>query len=282
MAAKNNESNTKRQQKWYEPDLDEVNPQIRHLLEDYSKIPSLDVVDHVNEIRAKGFASNPYPCIGSYRFLNLTLLTHPLYQSILETLKSNPSAIYLDLGCCFGQDLRQLVLDGAPSSQLIGLDIEGELMNLGYDLFLDQNTLKSRFFVADIFKGESQGEPWTGLVARGVDVIHCSAVFHLFPLPEQFEAAKSVAKLVKKGGVIVGRQSGSVRPAEVPAIKAGTTSFRHDTNTLAELWDKVGAVTGTKWKVEGSLDEVGIKKNCRNAVEDVNSRRLLFTIKREE
>lgn len=231
--------------------------------------------------RARGFAANPYPCIGHYRFLNLTLLTHPLYLSILSRLKNDPSALYVDLGCCFGQDLRQLVLDGVPSSQLVGVDIEGPLMDLGYELFLDHETLESKFGVVDIFKGESQGEPWTGLVARGADVVHCSAFFHLFPLPEQIEAARIIAKLVKKGGMIAGRQSGSVKPGEIPAIKPGSTSFRHDVGTLIEMWEKIGSETGTKWKVDGSLDEVGIKTGKTNAVEDENSRRLLFTITRE-
>ncbi|CAI7596735.1 unnamed protein product [Penicillium manginii] len=128
-----------RHQKWYDPDIEHVNPQIRHLLEAYSKVPSSDVVKHVNKIvgsrfirnahlvnnnnyqRARGFAANPYPCTWHYRFLNLTLLTHPLYESILARLKYDHSAIYLDRGCCLGQDLRQLVLDGVPSSQLIAL-----------------------------------------------------------------------------------------------------------------------------------------------------------------
>ncbi|KAJ5247766.1 hypothetical protein N7468_002749 [Penicillium chermesinum] len=273
MAA-TNDGNKDRHQQWYDPDLEEVNPEIRSLLENYSKVPPADVVKHVNKI-------NPYPCIGHYRFLNLTLLTHPLYQEIIRRLKSNPSSVYLDLGCCFGQDLRQLVQDGVPSSQLIGLDIEGPLMDLGYELFLDQKTMESKFLVADIFKGESQGEPWTSLVANGADVIHCSAFFHLFPLNEQIEAAKNIAQLVKKGGIIVGRQSGSVKPGEVPAIKPGSTSFRHDVETLTKMWDQVGSETGTKWKVEGSLDEVGMKGK-KNPVEDENSRRLLFTITRLE
>lgn len=119
-------------------------------------------------------------------------------------------------------------------------------------------------------------------MARGVDVIHCSAFFHLLPLAEQLEAAKSIAKLDKNGGIIVGRQSGSVKLSEVPAIKPDSTSFRHDVSTLADLWDKVGAATGTKWTVEGSLDEVGVQNKGKNAVEDENSRRLLFTITREE
>ncbi|KAJ5092093.1 hypothetical protein NUU61_006963 [Penicillium alfredii] len=281
MAA-TNDGHATRHQQWYDPDLEQVNPQIRHLLEKYSQVPSGDVVKHVNAIRARGFASNPYPCIGYYRFLNLTLLTHPLYASILSRLKQNPSAVYVDLGCCFGQDLRQLVLDGVSSAQLIGVDIEGPLMELGYELFLDRQSLASRFVVADIFLGNAQGEPWTELVATGADVVHCSAFFHLFPLAQQIQAATVIAGIVRKGGVIVGRQSGSVKPAEVPAIKPGSTSFRHDVSTLVEMWERVGAETGTKWKVEGSLDEVGINTAKKNAVEDENSRRLLFTITREE
>ena len=155
-------------------------------------------------------------------------------------------------------------------------------MDLGDQLFLDQGTLQSKFMVANIFEGEAQGEPWTELVATGADIIHCSAFFHLFPLNEQIEAAKIISKLVKKGGMIVGRQSGSIKPAEVPAIKPGSTSFRHDLRTLSEMWAKVGEETGTKWKVEGSLDEVGIQTAKKNAVEDENSRRLLFTIIRED
>ncbi|KAJ5525833.1 hypothetical protein N7494_012483 [Penicillium frequentans] len=165
MAA-NNDGNATRHQQWYDPDKEEVNPEISDLLEKYSNIPSTKVVKHVDEIdihdlrhnlisgrfqRARDFAANPYPCIGHYRFLNLTLLTHLHYQIIFAKLKSNTSAIYIDIGCCFGQDLRQLVHDGIPSSQLIGLDIEGSLMDLGYELFCDRETLESKFMVAEIY-----------------------------------------------------------------------------------------------------------------------------------
>lgn len=231
--------------------------------------------------RAQGFASNPYPCIGNYRFLNLTLINHPLYESIVSKLKSDSSSTYLDIGCCFGQDLRQLVLDGVPSSQLVGIDIEGPLLDLGYELFLDQKTLDSRFAVVDVFNA-AQNASWTSLVKTGADVVHCSAFFHLFPLQQQIDAAKIIAQMVKKGGVIVGRQSGSVKPAEVPAVKAGTTSFRHDLSTLSNMWRIVGVKTGTKWNVEGTLDEVGLQTRINNSVEDENSRRLLFTVRRED
>ncbi|KAI1409793.1 hypothetical protein F5Y13DRAFT_88306 [Hypoxylon sp. FL1857] len=279
MAATNDTSFPERNRGWYLDDVKEVNKPIRKLLESYSKVPSSEVVNHVNKIRERGFASNPYPCIGLYRFANLTLLTHPLYDAIVARLKSG-EATYLDVGCCFGQDLRQLVQDGVPSQQLMGLDVERALLELGYDFFLDRDTLQSRFVVADVFKGATQGRVWTDLVEQGFDVLHCSAFFHLFTLEEQISAAKQIAKLIKKGGVIVGRQMGSVKPGDVPAIRAGTFSYRHNVETFDALWKEAGQATGTRWKVEGTMDMVGL--NISSPVEDENSRRLLFTVTRVE
>ncbi|KAI9830511.1 MAG: hypothetical protein M1819_005469 [Sarea resinae] len=284
MAATRDISNAARNKQWYDEDLSEVNAPIRSLLETYSKVPPERVVPHINAIlisiqREKGFAANPYPCIGHYRFLNLTLLTHPMYSSILHRLSQDPSNLYIDLGCCFGQDLRQLVADGVRSEQLIGLDIEASLMELGYDLFMDRETLKSRFLVADIFRGAEQGEPWTSLEQKKADIVHCSAFFHLFPLAEQLHVAKIIARLVRANGIIVGRQSGSTKPSEMPAIAEGSTSFRHDVSTFQSMWDEVGRETSTKWEVSGTLDTVGMIGK-KSTVEDENSRRLLFTITR--
>ncbi|KAK9413610.1 hypothetical protein SUNI508_11819 [Seiridium unicorne] len=281
MAATNETSSPQRNRGWYQEDLVEVNEPIRKLLEDYSKVPYAEVVKHVNGIRERGFEANPYPCIGLYRFTILTLLTHPSYASITSRLQATEDASYLDVGCCFGQDLRQLVLDGVPSQRLTGLDVAGPLMNLGYDMFLDQSTLQSRFVVADVFKGPDQGQVWTEMEAQGgFDVIHCSAFFHLFTLEEQIAAAQQLSRLVKKGGIIVGRQIGSVKPGDVPAIKEKSVSYRHDTETFAAMWQHIGEATATRWKVEGTLDMVGINPN--SPVEDANSRRLLFTVTRRE
>ncbi|KAK2593112.1 hypothetical protein QQS21_009202 [Conoideocrella luteorostrata] len=277
MAATNETSSPERNRGWYQEDLTEINAPMHELLVKYSKIPTTQVITHVNDIRAKGFQANPYPCIGLYRFTILTLITHPLYDEIVQRLKS-PGALYLDIGCCFGQDLRRLVLDGVPSENLVGLDIAGPLMDLGKDLFLDGQTLRSSFVVADVFKGAAQGPAWTQLERGGFDVIHCSAFFHLFPLQDQITAAKKITGLVRKGGIIVGRQVGSVQPGDVPAIDDGSLSFRHDIESLSDMWVEVGEATGTKWEVVGSMDMVGINPN--SPVEDVNSRRLLFTITR--
>ncbi|KAI0438002.1 hypothetical protein F4803DRAFT_565609 [Xylaria telfairii] len=277
MAATNEASGPELTRGWFQDELTEVNQPFRKLLQGYSGIPSSEIVNHVNDIRERGFKANPYPCIGLYRFTNLTLVTHPLYHTIVDRLK-RPNTTYLDIGCCFGQDLRQLVYDGVPSEHLVGLDIEQPLIELGYELFLDRQKLNCQFTIADVFKGSRQ-ETWAALQGRGIDVLHCSAFFHLFPLEQQLEAAKEIVSLMKVGGVIVGRQSGSVKPGNLPAMQDNLYSYRHDVVTLVDLWHEVGKITNTRWNVEGTLDMVGVNK-FNSAVENENSRRLLFTITR--
>ncbi|KAI2776633.1 hypothetical protein F4815DRAFT_334682 [Daldinia loculata] len=279
MAATVDASAFERNRGWYQTDLIEVNDPFHQLLEQYSKIPSSDIIDHVKNIRDRAFESSPYPCIGLFRFTNLTLITHPLYDKIVSLLKSESAdTAYLDIGCCFGQDLRQLVFDGVPSERLVGLDIERPLLELGYDLFLDRETLKSHFVIADVL--EAQGKAWESLEERGFDVIHCSAVFHLFTLDQQITAAKHIARLVKKGGIIIGRQMGSVKPGDVPALTKGTFCYRHDVGTFDAMWKKVGEATQTRWNVEGIMDMVNISPN--HYLEGEDSRRLLFTVTRIE
>ena len=85
---------------------------------------------------------------------------------------------------------------------------------------------------------------------------------------------------MKTGGVIVGRQIGSVKPGNVAAVKEGSSSYRHDIETFGAMWSEVGQDTGTRWEVGGMLDMVGI--DTGSPVEDENSRRLLFTVTRVE
>lgn len=193
----------------------------------------------------------------------------------------------LDLGCCFGQDLRQLVADGAPSENIYGLDIEGPLIDVGYDLFMDRGKLKSTFFVADVF---TRGTDWSQLEGK-MDIINASAFFHLFPWPKQIEASCLLVRFgrSKPRTVIIGRQMGSLTPGEFPSLIEGETGYRHDIHTLQKLWDEVGAITGTRWEVDGTLDTVGImgkgdsSKDSKDkpAWVEPNMRRLLFTITRK-
>lgn len=154
-------------------------------------------------------------------------------------------------------------------------------MEKGYDLFLDRATLQSRFVVADVLQGSAaQGAVWTDLEKRGIDVRHCSAFFHLFTLAEQTSAAKNTAELVKKGGVIVGRQTGSVKPGVATVMWEGRFPYRHDVKTFDAMWRQVGETTQTRWEVGSTMDMVGM--NPQSPIQNENSRRLLFTVTRVE
>jgi hypothetical protein len=126
---------------------------------------------------------------------------------------------FLELGCCFRQEIRKLVYDGAPSKNLHGIEIVEDFVKLGYELFQDKESLRSEFLVANIMQPTSvsiykhiQGE---------TDIIYASSFFHLFMLEEQFELAMKVVRILRprEGSMILGRQLGSVRPGIYPLRK---------------------------------------------------------------
>lgn len=195
----------------------------------------------------------------------------------------------MDLGCCFAQDLRQLVLDGVASDRLYGIDVDRKFLDLGYDLFLDRGTLNSHFLAVDAL--EPSSSPSSSSAAQDdlagvngkIDIVWAASFFHLFPRPRQLTAAKTVVALLKPkpGSLVLGRQLGSVRPGEYDVMKDGRWQFRHDVRSWTEFWDEVGRETGTSWRVEASLDEVDFGYEQNREWGDPDMRRLLFQVVRE-
>ena len=99
---------------------------------------------------------------------------HPSYPRILSLLKE-PQSQYtlLDLGCCFAQDVRKLVYDGAPSQNLYACDVKSEFLDLGYDLFKDKETLKTHGFAADALAPSSALDEIDGKI----DAVHAASFF---------------------------------------------------------------------------------------------------------
>ncbi|KAL9600823.1 MAG: hypothetical protein Q9219_002961, partial [cf. Caloplaca sp. 3 TL-2023] len=92
---------------------------------------------------------------GLLRFLVCSLSQHPLYPDIVERLAQN--ANYLDLGCCFAQDIRKLAYDGAPTRNCMGIDLEPRFFAVSEDLFKDRGRLQASLLGADILKDCGQG-----------------------------------------------------------------------------------------------------------------------------
>lgn len=131
----------------------------------------------------------------------------------------------IDLGCCMGQDIRKLVHDGAPSENTVASDVTENFWEpYGFDLFLDRESLKTRFIKADIFAENSELDQLDGKI----NIVNAASFFHLFDWDGQIKAAKRVVKLLEptSGSLIVGRQGG----------KPEAGSFGHLTKEMTAWW----------------------------------------------
>ncbi|KAF2794120.1 hypothetical protein K505DRAFT_324975 [Melanomma pulvis-pyrius CBS 109.77] len=262
---------------WFDerPDDSQISPAARHLLETYSKIQPDKVVDHIVNIRNEAWRIHPYPCIGQFRFLDLSLSQTTEYANILRRLQQGQQ--FLDMACCFGQEIRQLVADGAPSENIYGCDLREDYIKLGYKLFADQDTLQTKFLTADIFDATSTLTELQGQF----DMVYAGSFFHLWGYEEQVKASKSVALLLRpqKGSMILGRQVGAVNAATHNHNTNPTgTMFRHNIESLQKMWRDIGDDLGVSLTVEAELKELDAD---HFKFHTSDTRRIHFVIRRE-
>ncbi|KAK3689858.1 hypothetical protein B0T22DRAFT_378782 [Podospora appendiculata] len=286
---------------WYDPPPTSVEGPIRDLLENYSHVPADEVVSRIVETvrpltnitlhpltqgaktnphpsppqRDKLWDVHPWPCIGQFRFIDLSLSRQPSYQRILSRLQSRLDERLLDVGCCLAQDLRKLAYDGAPSRSLVGLEIQAEFIALGYDFFNDRDTFRGRFIVADLLDTDSE-------VVRGsFGIVLLGMVLHLWDLESQTRACVRVVELLRPepGVLVVGQSVGSLVATEVE-VRGGRRICKHDAESFGRMWDEVGRRTGTAWTVRARLDEgLGIAEKKRGW-DEPGTRRLSFEVER--
>lgn len=218
----------------------------------------------------------PYPCVGNWGFLNLSIMDSPVYQEVLDRVKNGEQ--YLDVGCCMGQDIRKLAYDGAPHENMYGSDLEGDFWTIGYDMFVDKSTLRSEFIEADIFDDDSGLKELDGKL----NIVHAASFFHLWDWDEQFKAAKRVVKLLKAepGVMIFGRQGAVPKGGYLPHGVKKQKAYWHDPDTWADLWEKVGEETGSEWKVDVHLGEEDLTKRMNAKIVPAGTRFMTFSIRR--
>lgn len=197
--------------------------------------------------RDKAWAIHSYPCIGQWRFLDLSIGLHQLYPEILMRMRTGEQT-YLDLGCAFAQDIRRLVADGVDGKKCYGSDYELDFIDLGYELFRDKDTLKSEFIAADIFDNKSALTKLEGKV----DIIGASSFFHLFSWSDQKKVATRVIKLLRpqKDSLLVGRQIGDEVAGEKTRRSGSGSRYRHNADSWKRFWQEVGDQTGVEFEVE--------------------------------
>lgn len=173
--------------------------------------------------------------------------------------------------------MRRLVADGAPSENLVGTDLVGEFLSLGYDLFRDRATLNARFIAADFF---ASGGELDALKGR-VDIVQANSFFHLFDRETQTTVARKVVGFLRAGreGLVVGRQVGDARAGEmVHPVHKETRMFLHNEESWREMWEGVAEEMGRRVEVSSRMESAE-DWFANHDAGDENKRKLIFTVR---
>lgn len=206
----------------------------------------------------------------------MSLSQSPRYGEVLQRLGKGDTL--LDIGCCFGQELRKLVDDGVPSKQLFGIDLEPIFVRFGYELFRDKQKFQATFLTGDMF----QHLPDAFETLNGkIDIVWASSFLHLFGWEDQLALCIRIVGFLKRetGSMILGRQLGSVVPGNFPLQDLMQAKpYWHSPTSFQRLWDEVGLATKTKAEIYATLDDEEFRyEDCR-AWGHSAMRRLLFTV----
>ncbi|KAF8732670.1 hypothetical protein AX14_004106 [Amanita brunnescens Koide BX004] len=190
-----------------------------------------ELKNHIVAVRDKAFKIYPYPCI---KRLGLRLIRQSAeYRRILQLAKERKDAILLDVGCCFGNDLRKAVADGWPVENVIGFDLRKEFWNFGHDLFLDTpETFPAGFVAGDIFD-PSMIVPRSPFYMPDLPLLTAHA-------PPELRSLTSLTPLQGRASAIF-LFNGMRNLESAPSSKA----FCHSPESWKELWDGIVFEKGT-------------------------------------
>ncbi|EKM75909.1 hypothetical protein AGABI1DRAFT_131808 [Agaricus bisporus var. burnettii JB137-S8] len=276
-----------------DPTLLHLNEQDAEFFKSQTRIRDDEALkNHIIEVQRKAYEIHHYRCIQNFSFTRrvffcqhsssiasyiphrLKISRLPAYEHVLQLQKTRPGAILLDIGCCFGNDLRKAVADGWPVENAIGSDIHGEFWSYGHELFKSNSeTFPAGFVAGDAFSPAmiEPRDPFysppasprptdlkilTSLIPlQGhVSVLHTSLFFHLFDEDQQLALAKQLSTLLspEPGSIMFGIHGGehvkSTRPSN------GREMFCHSPESWTSLWDGTVFAKGTV-KVEASVVE---------------------------
>ncbi|KAI0788412.1 hypothetical protein C8Q74DRAFT_1367139 [Fomes fomentarius] len=216
-----------------------------------------ELKQHIIRVQTKAYAVQQYPCIRIFEFLRLKIARLPAYPTLLNLGKERPNAILLDLGCCFGNDVRKAVLDGVPVENIVASDIDPGFWELGHELFRTTPTsFPVRFLPGSIFDTTFL----TLFPPLSTSLIPPSSLLEsLSASSQQQQLARLLAGLLSPlpGSMLFGVQGG--RPVKGPwGPGVDLKMHSHSPESWREMWEEIFAEVGCKVEVEGTLRrEVG-------------------------
>eukprot|EP00834_Sanchytrium_tribonematis_P003239 NODE_119_length_18186_cov_1.929397.p9 type:complete len:243 gc:universal NODE_119_length_18186_cov_1.929397:6992-6264(-) len=206
-------------------------------LEKYCNITHEEALQRIqNTINKVKESHHVYRCIEKAMFATPRVNQHPYYPSLINHLHS---LTVLELGCCFGTDARQLLMDGIPKNQLFVSDLHDAYYQIGQSiLFKDELDINTQFM--DFAVPRSQ--------LMQFNVISCQMILHCLS-KEQVECfLLNVLNSLLTNGVLFGCCVGTTSEIGVEWIKTPTIGlnrpemnrFLHNRVTLSRLLESIG------------------------------------------
>ncbi|KAM3068852.1 hypothetical protein ACMFMG_011014 [Clarireedia jacksonii] len=260
---------------WYQPEMKALPSSTMEVFKNYVGLQTEEEVKaHIYRIRDKAWKVLPYPCIGVFRFLDFSIHLSPEYPNVISRLQSGDTL--LDLGCCFGQDLRKAAYDSGSSSNLYGADLEGQFIELGYELFQDKGNFKGKFATGSIFDDSFMAD-----CDAKFDMIYLGSFLHLFTAEQQRVIARKLNRMLKpkEGSMIFGRNLGAEQGGEYHMKKLGWDLYRHSNETIRRLWEDEH---DGEWQIDSFLTtyESAGWDNSRRGWQGNDTQQMTFVAKR--
>lgn len=177
----------------------------------------------------------------------------------------------LDIGCCFGTDLRSLLLAGFAPENVLGIDIQSTFIDLGLDhLFRDRSIMQERFCTGDMLDRECVTR--TPVLARflhanggatGVHIAYAGSVYHLLSLPDTLRLSEALFRVLLPGGVAMGRTVGLLVEVDASVQAQRDSTQLRFLHTAASLQLQLESVGFTNVHVSSSVVDMPVEKTDR-------------------
>ncbi|KAF7330378.1 hypothetical protein MVEN_02476200 [Mycena venus] len=213
---------------------------------------------HVVAVQKKAAEVHDYPCIRRFGFIKIKINKfRAAYQHVLHLGQNVPGALLLDIGCCFGNDLRKIASDGFPAHNMVASDLRQDFWDLGHQLFrstpdsfpvvfLAGDAFDSNFLSLQPLLKEPPQSPapdlhsltsLSGLHGR-LSAIHSASLFHLFSEDGQLQLARKLASLLvpRPGSIIFGCHGAQPTKGYVLGSK-GKQMFCHSPESWRDMWN---------------------------------------------
>lgn len=202
-----------------------------------------------------------YKCIQELGFLHPRFPTHPSYTEFIQVMLSDPSRRVLEVGCCFGTDVRFLLLQGVQPSQVVATDLHSGYYELGKEFFSVSKTETTGTARSGFSKEQAVSEVRTVfgdiaathdtdpqavnladfILREGFDFVSCFAVLHVLSKDQVKQCLGRLYKVLKPGGTLFGWCVGRTEPGLwMPTPDGKAQRYLHSPSSLMQELEAAG------------------------------------------